>query len=212
MSDDEQNKVKDWSKIVEEVSDETLEEMAKEANQDQDEGVSGVLDHPSYKALEDKLTATEKKMHDNWDQAMRVSAELDNVRRRAERDVENAHKYGIEKFVMELLPVVDSLEQGLQAPVNASDEGVSTMREGMELTLKLLVDALNKFQVEQINPEGEAFDPQKHEAMSMQDNPDVAPGTVLVVFQKGYLLHGRVLRPARVIVAKGQAKSIDKEV
>jgi molecular chaperone GrpE len=128
-------------------------------------------------------------------------AELDNVRRRMEREVANAHKYGMEKLVSALLPVVDSLEQALQL----ADKDKSTdpaMYEGLELTMKLFIDVLQKFDLTQIDPVGATFDPQEHEAMSIQDVPGAAPNSVVAVFQKGYKLSDRVIRPARVIVSK----------
>ncbi len=131
------------------------------------------------------------------EQLIRMQAEMENIRRRSEQDVAKAHKYAIEKFVKELLPVADSLEQALQ---NKDDS--SPVVEGVELTLKMLIDTLARFKVEQINPEGERFDPQQHEAMSMQPGTGVEPNTVIMVVQKGYKLNGRLIRPARVIVSK----------
>ncbi|KTC90640.1 nucleotide exchange factor GrpE [Fluoribacter dumoffii] len=157
------------------------------------------LAHPDYKELSDKLTAVEQQAHQNWEKAVRAQAELDNVRRRAEREVANAHRYGVEKLITDLLPVIDSLEQALQLVINAQDE---SMKEGLELTLKLFMDVLKKFDVQQIDPAGAPFDPQVHEAMSMQAAPDAEPNTVLAVFQKGYKLSDRVIRPARVVVSK----------
>lgn len=157
------------------------------------------LEHPSYPDLEEKLTLAEQKAHENWEKATRALAELENVRRRAERDVSHAHKFALERFANQLLPVVDSLEQAIQL---ADKEAHAAMHEGLELTMKLFLDVLQKNQIEQINPEGQLFDPQQHEAMSMQVVPGVAPNTILVVFQKGYKLFDRVIRPARVIVSK----------
>lgn len=157
------------------------------------------LDHPSYIELSEKLTLAEQQAHENWEKAVRAQAELDNVRRRTEREVANAHRYGIEKLITDLLPVIDSLEQALQLVVKAED---ASMREGLELTLKLFMDVLKKFEVQQIDPIGVPFDPQLHEAMSMQNAPEAEPNTVLAVFQKGYKLSDRVIRPARVVVSK----------
>ncbi len=129
------------------------------------------------------------------EQVVRLIAELDNVRRRAERDVANAHRYSLEKFSVALLPVVDSLEQALQlANKECSD--------GLELTMKLCLDVLKKFNVHQLDPTGELFDPQQHEAMSMQESNDVAPNAILMVLQKGYKLNDRVIRAARVVVSR----------
>ncbi|WP_432416367.1 nucleotide exchange factor GrpE [Legionella micdadei] len=168
--------------------------------EDEEEAESeGALEHPSYTALEEKLTLAEQQAHENWEKAVRATAELENVRRRAERDVANAHRYGLEKLIHGFLPVVDSLEQALQLAEKHADE---SMREGLSLTLKLFMDALKKLDVEQIDPLGAVFNPQEHEAMSMQEVKDAEPNTVLTVFQKGYKLNDRVIRPARVIVAK----------
>lgn len=164
------------------------------------------LEHPSYESLEEQLTAAEQKAHENWEKAARAMAELENVRRRAERDVSNAHRYGVEKLLTSFLPVADSIEQALQL---SEKEQNSSMHEGLELTMKLFLDVLEKNGVKQLNPLGEPFNPQEHEAMSMQEAEGAAPNTVLAVFQKGYKLHDRVIRPARVVVTK--TKSIDEK-
>lgn len=193
---------KDWKKFKEDSTvqdDVNLNESADDAIVDSADPAKNTLDHPSYKELEEKLTLAEQQAHENWDKSVRAMAELDNIRRRAERDVANAHRYSLEKFSSALLPVVDSLEQALQLADKESD---SSMREGLELTMKLFVDVLDKFDVKQLDPVGEVFDPQQHEAMAMQESADVAPNTVLLVFQKGYKLNDRVIRPARVVVAK----------
>ena len=129
---------------------------------------------------------------------LRAQAEMQNLRRRAERDVENAHKYALEKFVGELLPVADNLERALAVDADNGD----AVREGVALTLKSFLDVLKRFNVEQVDPGGQPFDPALHEAMSTVPNPDVEPNTVIEVFQKGYTLNGRLVRPAMVVVAK----------
>ncbi len=129
---------------------------------------------------------------------MRASAELENVRKRAARDVENARKFALERFARELLAVKDSLEMGLAAAENAT---VDSLLEGKAATLKLLSNTLQQFGIVVVNPEGEPFDPEFHEAISMQPSSDVEPGSVVTVVQKGYTLNGRLLRPAMVIVA-----------
>ena len=139
------------------------------------------------------------KIKKDWEKSVRAIAELDNVRRRAEREVANAHRYGLEKLLSSLLPVVDSLEEALRLADLHAD---TAMHEGLDLTMKLFLDVLAKYDVQQLNPQGEPFDPQQHEAMSMQASQDVPSNTVLVVFQKGYKLNDRIIRPARVIVAK----------
>lgn len=135
------------------------------------------------------------------DAVLRTQAEMQNLRRRTERDVENAHKFALERFVGELLPVVDNLERGLAA-FEAAHEERNALSEGVELTLKNLLDVLKKFQVEPVDPKGQPFNPELHEAMSAVPNPEVAPNTVLDVFQKGYQLSGRLIRPAMVVVSK----------
>ena len=196
-----ENYTKDWKKIREEAEangEESIEESSPDVNSEQE---NIALDHPSYTALEEKLTLSEQKAHENWEKSMRAMAELDNVRRRAERDVTNAHRYGLEKIISSLLPVIDSLEQALQL---ADKDTQGAMVEGLQLTLKLFVDVLTKFDVEQIDPIGAIFDPQEHEAMTMQELPDAVPNRIVAVFQKGYKLNERVIRPARVIVAKAK--------
>lgn len=136
------------------------------------------------------------------EQTLRAQADAQNSRRRAEQDVEKAHKFGQEKLVIDLLPVVDNLERAL-ATIDRDVEANKPIVEGIELTLKSFTDSLARHQVLALNPAGEPFDPQLHQAMTMIDNPDVEPNTVIDVFQKGYTLHGRLVRPAMVVVAKG---------
>jgi molecular chaperone GrpE len=137
------------------------------------------------------------------DKLLRSIAEMENVRRRAQRDVENAHKFAVEKMLGDLFPVLDSMEKAVETAEN-SDQGEDAVAivEGMALSLKLFVDTLAKAGVEQIDPFGEPFDPQLHEAMAMVPNPDAEPNTVMDVMQKGYVLNGRLVRAAKVIVTK----------
>lgn len=134
------------------------------------------------------------------DQLLRLQAEMQNIRRRAERDVESAHKFGLEKFANQLLPVVDNLQRALDA-IDADDESQKAIYEGIDLTLKSFLDVLAQFKIEAIDPSGEPFDADYHQAVSMVPNPDVEPNTVLEVFQKGYKLNGRLMRPAMVVVS-----------
>ena len=149
--------------------------------------------------LQQDLEAMEAKAKEHWDQFLRAQAELENLRRRAERDLENAHKYALERFAGELLPVKDSLEMGLDAASGAEAEKI---REGMELTLRMLTQVLEKFGIQEINPAGERFDPERHQAMTAQPTDECPPNMVLSVMQKGYLLNDRLLRPAMVMVSK----------
>lgn len=154
--------------------------------------------------LEAQLAAANKKIQDQKDSVLRAQAESDNVRRRAAQDVEKAHKFALEKFVNELLPVIDNLERALGA-ADQENEDLKPMIEGVELTLKSFQNSVAKFGVEEVNPMGETFDPAKHQAMGMQESEDVAPNTVLAVMQKGYELNSRLIRPAMVMIAKAKA-------
>ena len=147
---------------------------------------------------EDSFEALKARADENWDKYLRVVAETDNIRKRATRDVENAHKYALENFSRELLAVVDSLEMGL---VSGKEASTKSLIEGNQATLKLMLSMMQQFGIDEIDPHGEPFDSEIHEAMTTQSSSDVEPGSVLTVFQKGYTLNGRLLRPARVVVA-----------
>lgn len=136
------------------------------------------------------------------DLMLRAQAEVQTMRRRCEADIEKAHKFALEKFSAELLGVVDNLERALAVPGDRENPSTAALFEGVELTLKGLLDTFAKFNIQQINPHGAPFDPQEHQAMAMVPNPAVEPNTVIEVMQKGYSLNGRVLRPAMVVVAK----------
>jgi len=150
------------------------------------------------------LEAARAKADENWNIALRSQAELDNLRKRHEREMEGARKFALESFVNELLQVWDSLELGVQAAQDDNAD-VAKLREGGELTLKLLQGVMGKFGVEQIDPKGEPFNPDFHQAMSIQPRDDVPPNTVVEVMQKGYILNGRLVRPAMVMVSQAGA-------
>jgi len=166
------------------------------AGSDSDQDIS--LEQALEKLAQAELAA--EKAHDDL---LRVQAEMQNLRRRTEQDIEKAHKYGQEKFSAELLSVMDNLERALDAASAHENEAVKAIYDGVDLTLKSFSDCFSKFNIEAVDPLGEPFDPALHQAMSMQENPDVEPNTVIAVMQKGYTLHGRVIRPAMVMVAKG---------
>jgi molecular chaperone GrpE len=149
-----------------------------------------------------KLAEAEQRADEARDDLLRVQAEMQNLRRRTQQDVEKAHKFGQEKFSAELLSVIDNLERALAAASAHEDETVKAIYEGVDLTLKSFMDCFSRFHIETVDPMGEPFDPSLHQAMSIQENPDVEPNTVIAVMQKGYTLHGRVLRPAMVMVSK----------
>lgn len=201
---------------VEEQLDEKLEEIKNAANQEAAEAEQNETEQPAADAgqvfedmteedrqlaeLEAALEAARQEAADNKDLALRTKAEAENIRRRAENDVVSARKYAIEKFASELLAVIDSIEQGLQ--LKAESDESKAIQDGMELTLKMMLSTLEKFGVEQLNPLEEVFDPQLHEAMTMVPSPEHESNTVIDVFQKGYTLNGRLIRPARVVVAQ----------
>lgn len=162
------------------------------------EGSAEFSDAEIIAQLQEQLAAA---VADASDQVLRAKAEAQNVRRRAELDVEKAHKFALDKFVNELLPVLDSLERAIDA-CPEGDDAVDSIRQGVEMTISMFVSALNKFAVVAVDPQGEPFDPQVHQAMSMVENPDVEPNTVIAVMQKGYMLNDRLVRPAMVMVSK----------
>ena len=143
----------------------------------------------------------QQQLADANDQVLRIQAEMQNVRRRTERDIENAHKYALDKFSADLLPVVDNLERALSA-IAVDDESQKAVAEGIELTLKSFIDVLARFKIEPIDPAGQPFDADLHQAVSMVPNPDLEPNTEMNVFQKGYTLNGRLIRPAMVVVSQ----------
>ncbi|MBK1886198.1 MULTISPECIES: nucleotide exchange factor GrpE [unclassified Marinobacter] len=186
-----------------------LNEAAKAAAEDAQAGEQGVEQEEVS-----ELDSLKEQLQDSQEQMLRLHAEMQNVRRRAEMDVEKAHKFALEKFVKELLPVADSLEKAVESTEGQEGAGelVASIRQGVEMTLSLFVSSLKKFNVEPLNPVGEPFDPQQHEAMSMVPAPNAEPNSVVAVIQKGYLLNGRVVRPAMVMVAKAQdAPKIDEQ-
>lgn len=164
----------------------------------------------SIDSLQEQLEQAREAQANAKDDLLRVQAEMQNLRRRTEQDVEKAHKYGQEGFSRELLSVMDNLERSVAAAAGNDDETVKAISEGVELTLKSFADCFKKYHIEVVDPEGEPFDPQLHQAMSMVENPEVEPNTVVAVVQKGYTLHGRVLRPAMVMVSKAASPKIDE--
>lgn len=188
------------------VIDETAESGAEvESNQAQSPAESQTPEELTL-LLEDARS----KADEHWDQLVRTQAQMDNLRKRQERELENAHKYALERFVNELLPVRDSMEMGLAA-ANDENATIDHLREGTALTLKLFADVMEKFNVVRIDPEGQPFDPELHQAMGMQPRSDVPPNTVVVVVQKGYTLNGRLVRPAMVMVSQAAPHQVDEQ-
>jgi len=159
--------------------------------------------------LKQELAEAEQKAQENWDKAIRTQAEMENLRKRTQKDLEDAHRYALNSFAKELLSVLDSLELGLQAATGES-EVVKKFREGSELTIKQFETVFAKFNVMTVNPIGQPFNAEQHQAVLMQEVEGATPNTVVNVFQKGYMLNGRLLRPAMVVVAKAPEKSAKK--
>ena len=190
----------DQDQVENEASPELATEDASVADaQDAPEGEQ-LADEMSL--LQEQLEAAEAAAGMARDELLRVQAEMQNLRRRTEQDIEKAHKFGQEKFSTELLAVMDNLERSAAAAEASEDEAVQAIKEGVELTLKGFMDCFKRFNIEAVDPLGEPFDPQLHQAMSIQESPDAEPNSVIAVMQKGYTLHGRVIRPAMVMVSK----------
>lgn len=191
----------------EEVQEQTEAELQEEATAAEVGQGQEMSPEEEIASLSAQVEGLQQEIASARDQMLRAAAEAQNVRRRAEADVEKAHKFALEKFARELLPVVDSLEKATEAMAGVDE----SQKEGVEMTLQLYLAAMEKFQIKQLNPLGQTFDPQYHEAMSMVPNPAMPSNSVMDVLQKGYTLNNRLLRPAMVVVATGgEAKKIDE--
>ena len=190
----------------EEMEQKVTEEHPEEVVAPQEEPVveeaEAVVDEAEAVDLTTLLAQAEKKAADNWEEALRARAEMENLRRRQSRDLENAHKRALDKFVSELLPIFDSMELGVQAAAN-EDASLSSVKEGLDMTAKMFIKSMAKFGLEVVSPEvGAAFDPEQHQAMAMQPAEGMAANTIISVAQKGFQFNGRLLRPAMVVVAQ----------
>ncbi len=183
------------------TDEQTLDEQASDLQTDEHdtENASVSTDQQRIEQLEDELAGAKENV-------LRATAEMQNVRRRADQDIEKAHKFALEKFATDLLAVLDSLERGLEVS-DPTDEKIRPMREGMELTYKLFLDTLKRFKVERLDPQGEPFNPEQQQAMAMEESIHVEPNSVLKVFQCGYSMNGRLLRPAMVVVSKAPSEA-----
>ncbi|MEM8563680.1 MAG: nucleotide exchange factor GrpE [Pseudomonadota bacterium] len=192
------------SEVPETATDAKTEAVQPEGQASAEAGEAAAAeDSPEREpSLEDVVAQLEQDAAAAKDIALRAQAEAQNIKRRAEQDMEKARKFALEQFAKDLLAVVDNMERGLEAAAEQEGEAVKSIAEGVELTLKSLLDVLKKHQVEPVDPQGEPFDPNLHQAMSMVENPDVEPNSVIAVMQKGYTLNGRLLRPAMVMVSK----------
>jgi molecular chaperone GrpE len=188
------------------LADEMAAEIIEQAEEQVEEQLGAAVNSISpeqqkINELELSLAAAKSTVTDQKDSVIRAKAEVDNIRRRSAQDVEKARKFALEKFASELLPVVDNLERAI-ANVDAEDENQKGLAEGVELTLQSMMSALDKFGVKVVDPQDQPFNPEFHQAMSMQEVEGVSPNTVLAVMQKGYELNGRLVRPAMVMVSK----------
>ena len=192
----------------EQIVEDSIKQAEGQVEEQQvDDHVAISTEQEKINELELALVAAKSTVSDQKDSVIRAKAEVDNVRRRSAQDVEKARKFALDKFAAELLPVVDNLERAI-APVNKEDEGQQGLAEGVELTLQSMMAALDKFGIKVVDPLDQPFNPELHQAMSMQEVEGVAPNTVIAVMQKGYELNGRLVRPAMVMVSKA-SPSVD---
>lgn len=182
-------------------TDEEVEAVGSDADIDWNEDMLKDEQEARIAQLEAALLQSEAKVKDQQDSVLRAKAEIENMRRRTEQEIDKARKYALNKFAEELLPVIDNLERAIQS-TDTEHEMVKPILEGVELTHKTFIDTIAKFGLKEINPEGEAFNPELHQAMSIQESADHEANTVIFVMQKGYELNGRVVRPAMVMVSK----------
>lgn len=194
----------DPSKAKENQTDEAIEGEILTETGSEDAGLMDELTQANFRVdeLEQALIEANAKIEEQKDSVTRAAASEANIRRRASQDVEKAHKFSLEKFANELLPVIDNMERALHG-TDAEAEASKAIYEGVELTLKSFVSTVDKFGLKEVNPQGEAFNPEHHQAIGMQPSPDFPANTVMMVMQKGYILNDRLLRPAMVMVSQG---------
>lgn len=177
--------------------------MANPHENDQPEDVEVSLPHPSYDELVEQLNKADAKVNEHWDTILRIQADFENYKKRAERDIKHAHEYANERYIREFLDVFDSIEHSIIA-AHAENADLKTIQKGLELISKMLHNMSQKLNLKSIEPMGQPFNPSLHEAMNMEESEDYPPNTVIRVLQKGYQLHDRVVRPARVTVSKAK--------
>jgi len=205
VSDQDSKSAESEAKAAQEAENSALENGEQDAGEATADVESAEAAEPEVEpTLEELVSQLQEDVLAARDSALRAQADAQNVKRRSEQEVEKARKFALERFSGDLLPVVDNLERSLEA-ASGGDDLSKSISEGVELTLKSLNDVLKKYNIEAVDPEGEPFDPQLHQAMTMLENPDMEPNTVMGVMQKGYTLNGRLLRPAMVMVSKAPA-------
>ncbi|ATC56967.1 nucleotide exchange factor GrpE [Vibrio anguillarum] len=200
IMNNEENKIKE-EELQQEVVGQEAEVVGTDADIDWNEQAEVDEKESQIAQLEAALLSSEAKIQEQKDSVLRAKAEVENMRRRSEQEIDKARKYALSRFAEELLPVLDNLERTIQA-ADAENEVVKPLVEGVDLTHKTFIGVVEKFGLKEINPEGETFNPELHQAMSIQESPDHEPNTVMFVMQKGYELNGRVIRPAMVMVSK----------
>ena len=182
---------------------------AEQQNEEQDV-IELTEDQQRIVELEAAVIAAETQLVEQKDSVMRAIADADNARKRAQGEIDKARKFALEKFAGELLPVADNLERALQV-ANPEDEAIKPIVDGVEMTLKSFFNTIEKFGMKVIDPQGQPFNPEKHQAMSMQENADLPANTVMAVMQKGYEINGRLLRPAMVLVTRAPESTVDTQ-
>lgn len=195
--------------------DEMLQQEADhtaEQQQNAEADDSGTVDSETSRIaqLEAELEIAKATIDGQKDAVLRAKADGENARRRAEQEVDKARKFALERFAGELLPVIDNLERAVQV-ADSDNEAIKPILEGVELTHKSFISTVEKHGMQVLDPQGENFNPELHQAMSMQESTEVAPNTVLAVMQKGYTLNGRLLRPAMVMVSRAPSDSVDTQ-
>jgi molecular chaperone GrpE len=196
------------SELIAEVLEQTSQAFVEPNLEEQPAEVGELSNELSIESLQKQLAEAQQQAAANLDKALRVHADMENLKKRVQKDLDDERKYGLAKFAKELLSVLDSLELGLRA-ANGDSPEIIKLREGNELTMKQFEAVFAKFNVEAIDPTGQPFNPELHQAMAMQPSATVEPGIVITSFQKGYILNGRLLRPAMVVVAKAEDKPAD---
>ncbi len=208
MTTESNNNENDVEVNAENLADDIVKEAEQQVEELNEQAVEAISEEQEkINELELSLAAAQSTVAEQKDSVVRAKAEVDNIRRRAAQDVEKARKFALEKFAGEMLTTVDNLERALQS-IDKEDEANKAITEGVELTLQGLITSLDKFGIKAVDPQDQPFNPDLHQAMSMQEVPDVAPNTVIAVMQKGYELNGRLIRPAMVMVSKA-APSVD---
>ncbi len=209
MSHDPKKPKSKWEDVQETAAEEELAGEAAEAELVDEQAdidistddYSDAEDMPPHE-MQQKLGELQEELAKHKDMVLRAKAEVDNMHRISKKEVADAHKFGLKKFTIELLPILDTLERAIEVEVPEGDAAMQTMYQGVEMTLQMFRDACNKHGLETMDPVGEKFDPAYHEAISMQEDPNAEPNTVLMVVQKGYILNERVIRPAKVIISR----------